>query len=57
MEAPAVTRTAAEHTAQSRLPELFELRPLSRIRSKQGLPTNDSRALRFKERAQFWCEK
>jgi len=33
--------------------DLFESWPLSRIGSKQGLPTNDPRALRFKERAQL----
>jgi hypothetical protein len=36
---------------------LLEARLLSRIPSKQRFPTHDSRTLRFKKRAQFWCEK
>jgi hypothetical protein len=36
---------------------LFEARPLSRIRSKQRFPSHDSRTLRFKKPAQFWREK
>ena len=37
--------------------KLLETRALLGIRSKQRLPADDSRALRFEKRAQFRCEK
>jgi hypothetical protein len=40
-----------------RFSNLFESWPLTRIRSKQRLPSHDSRTMRFKKRAQFWREK